>query len=123
MRSFEVKPANRQEIDAITQEAFSSTAFVFKVTEEETILGFIGFYRKHNYLVLFSYIRPFIYKQLKRYRRAFVIGYRHVMKVLKNYPFPVYSGADPDIEGSDRLLKHLGFEHVTGVTYVWHGPH
>ena len=41
------------------------------------------------------------------------------MRQIKDKKLPVYAEADPEIAGSDVLLKHLGFEHLDGDIYQW----
>lgn len=50
------------------------------------------------------------FKQRKDYKKTLIKGYRKLFKSLPDVK--IYSHADPEIEGSDVLLKHLGFVPV-----------
>lgn len=61
--------------------------------------------------VLFSDISDEL-RESPKFKRIIIKGYR---KILRLFPgMPVYSRADPDIKGSDRLLEHMGFYNVKG---------
>lgn len=81
----------------------------------------VGLCQKMAYLVLFCGVKPSIRKELKRYRRAIILTYRFIMDIVKQQILPVYSHADPDIEGSADFLEHIGFTHHKGEMYKWHG--
>lgn len=57
--------------------------------------------------------------ELQGNKRTLVKAYRILMNQLRDKKFPVYSLADPQIEGSTTLLEHLGFEHMNGDIYQW----
>ena len=118
MRNFSLKTATRQEIDAYVQSPLPFTSYVFKVMEDDVLLAFIGFYRKDNVVVLFSSVLPFVYSQLKRYKRAFVFAYRSIMPLLESVHLPIAAAADPEIDGSAKFLTHYGFRHYKEDTYV-----
>jgi hypothetical protein len=121
MKNFSIEPACPDDVKRVTGESLPYTSHLFEVKAENEIIGFIGYYRKHTYLVLYAHIEPHVQKQLKRYRRAVILAYREMMKQLEKQPLPVYSYADEEAEGSERLLRHIGFEPHNGRVYRWHG--
>ena len=44
-------------------------------------------------------------------------GIRAVMEMVGN--LPVHALADPEIEGSERLLEHMGFKRLQDRIYEW----
>ena len=50
------------------------------------------------------------FRQHKGFKKVLIKGYRKLLSSLPDVK--VYSHADPEIKGSDVLLKHLGFVQV-----------
>lgn len=74
-------------------------------------VGVAGLSLQNNMMVLFSDMSD-EFRQSKGYKRALVVGAR---KLMKRFPkMPVHAKASPGIEGSEELLKHLGFTHIRG---------
>jgi len=74
-------------------------------------LGVSGLKVENDYMVWFADISDEL-REHKSFKRVVIECYRKLMEVLPR--MPVYSLADPRIEGSDKLLAHIGFEHVRG---------
>lgn len=121
MKNFKVKPANKEMIEEVIGEPLPYTSHVFAVSCDDQLIGLIGAYRKQTYIVLYTHIEPGIQKELKKYRRGVILAYRKMMKLLKEQSLPVYSYADETVDGSDRLLTHIGFVPYNGRTYQWRG--
>lgn len=119
MRSFE--PATKEDVIALTGEPLARTSRLFKVKEDDHVLGIVGTYREHNYLVLYSYIVPEVKENIKKYKRAAVFAYKETLKRLVDQHLPVYAYADEEAERSESFLKHMGFTQHNGRVYQWRG--
>lgn len=80
----------------------------------EEVLGVAGLYCDGTWTQMFSALTD----ELRRDRRGLVKISRAVMDLARPRA-PVYAEADPEIEGSRKLLEHLGFKPVRGNLYVW----
>lgn len=80
----------------------------------EEVLGVAGLYCDGTWTRMFSALTD----DLRRDRRGLVKISRAVMELARPRA-PVYADADPEIEGSRKLLEHLGFKPVRGNLYVW----
>lgn len=119
MKSFSMIPTTRERMEQVTGDPIPYTTVAFEVLWDSQSLGFIGYYRMGTYYVLYSWINDNI--ELQRYRRAVVLAYCRMMNLLLEKGLPIYSHADEDIDGSDRLLEHIGFKQKQGRTYKWPG--
>lgn len=50
------------------------------------------------------------------FKKAVIKSYSELLKMIPD--IPVYAAADPDIDGSDRLLKHIGFRNIHENVWV-----
>lgn len=114
-------PASQEAIEAMTGERLHITVRAYMVRFNEEDIGIIGLHPYGTHLVLFSYIRDDVQKELKRYRRPVIQAYRYMMDIMKAQPLPVYSRAQEDVEGADRLLLHLGFKPYKKGVFEWRG--
>ena len=48
--------------------------------------------------------------------RKYIDQYRDL---LNSYNAPIYAVCSKEIRGSSRFLKHVGFEHLEGDTWIW----
>ena len=83
--------------------------------KDEKVIGVAGIYTDDERSVMFSDLTD----ELRKDKRAVIRGVREVMKLASKRQMPVYAWADPEIEGSDRLLVHMGFEHYRDGLYRW----
>lgn len=88
---------------------------VVGVAEDGDVVGVAGVYPAQFRLVMFADMLP----AMRADKRALVRGIRMLMGMVKPKRIPIQAVADPAIEGSATLLKHLGFEHRTGDVYQW----
>jgi hypothetical protein len=108
----EIVPATPELLARFYGDAPKRTARAVAVVRGEEVLGVGGVYREGTNSVLFSDMTD----ELRKNKRALVKALRAVMRLMKG---TVYSWADPDIEGSDVLLKHMGFEPYRDGVYQW----
>ena len=85
------------------------------IIEDNEPIAVAGIYPDKERFVLFSDLKPNI--KMKDYRRAVIECTRRLMKLSHN--IPIHSVADPKVEGSDKLLKHLGFKQLDKELYSW----
>lgn len=83
--------------------------------KDERVIGVAGVYTDDERLVMFTDLTD----ELRHDKRTMVRGIREVMKLATRRDLPVYAWADPEIEGSERLLDHVGFEHIRDRVYRW----
>lgn len=121
MKKCSIEPATRKDVEEITGKPLHVTVRAFVVKEDNEPLGLIGVHAYQTRLVLFSYIKPEVQKELKRYRRVVIKAYRYIMDILEQQPLPVLSRAEEGLDGSDRLLLHMGFKPYQEGIYEWRG--
>ena len=113
-----IRPATREDLKAVDGEAPAKTTRALAAVEGEEVIAIWGIYPQNSRYVLFSSLSP----KFKACKRNFIVGIESVRQLLASRPWmPVIAEADPDIPGSDVLLKHMGFDHVFGRVYQWHG--
>lgn len=83
--------------------------------KDERIIGVAGIYTDTERSVMFSQMS----EECRKDKRAVVRGIRAVMALAKARAMPVHALADPGIEGSEKLLEHMGFEHLRDGIYQW----
>ena len=81
----------------------------------DEVIGIAGIYTDDERSVMFSDLTD----ELRQDKRSVIRGVRAVMKLALRRALPVYAWADPEIDGSDRLLVHMGFEHYKDGVYRW----
>lgn len=83
------------------------------------VIAVWGLARKGESLTMFSDLKPEAY----RYRKTIVREGRKALEIANG--LTVLAVAQPEIVGSDRYLKALGFKHaytsVAGEVYAWRG--
>ena len=110
--------ATPEAIDRALPERPKQTMRAILAMDGEHVLGIAGIYRQDAALVLFGQISD----ELRAHRRVIVRAIRLVMKMATRVKIPIVAMADPEIDGSDILLEHMGFKPFQGRVYIWHGP-
>lgn len=83
--------------------------------KDDRIIGVAGIYTDDERSVMFSQMT----EECRQDKRTVVRGIRAVMKLAMARAMPVMALADPAIEGSERLLEHMGFVHLKDRIYQW----
>ena len=93
------------------------TARAIVIETEEGVIGIGGVYADNTRYVMFSNLS----ETLKANKRALIKAIRGIRDLVADLPYmPIIAEADPEIEGSETLLKHLGFTPVFGR--IWQCP-
>lgn len=111
----EIRPATVKHFERLKGTPPPKSARAFAAVRGEDVIGIAGVYRDGPSLVLFSELTD----ELRHDKRAGVRLKRAVMPLIAGKL--AYAQADPAIDGSDKLLLHLGFELCHGRTYQWRG--
>lgn len=81
------------------------------VMDGDKPVGVAGLHLNNGKAIVFTDISDEL-REHKSFKRMVIKVYRKWMSILPN--MPVYAQADPEIEGSEKLLIHAGFEHYRG---------
>ena len=84
--------------------------------DQGNVLGIAGVYRQDANLVMFAQLSD----ELLTQKRTIVRGIRLLKKMAARVRMPVVALADPEIDGSEKLLEHMGFKPAHGRIYTWH---
>lgn len=101
----EFHPATESQLQDIGIPQLSGRAVV-AMDEAGVVVAVGGVGRLHGHLVAFM---RSAYPNALRNRRTWVRAARAFRDLLDCFARPVFAEADPNIPGSDTLLKHLGF--------------
>ncbi|MCH9835655.1 hypothetical protein K0U83_08315 [bacterium] len=113
-----VRPATYEDIVRLDGQPPARTCRAMVAEEDGRVTGIWGFYTHNTRYVLFSSFSP----EFRRHKRNFVIAVKSAREMIASQPpMPVIAVADPDIEGSDVLLTHMGFTQLDGSLYQWPG--
>ena len=113
-----IRPATREDLASVDGQAPTRTCRAQAVIEDGKCIAVWGVYVMNTRRVLFANFTP----AFRKSRRNFVVGIKALKQFLAEGPdLPILSRADPEIPGSDVLLEHIGFEHLHGRLYQWHG--
>lgn len=84
------------------------------VAEDETgLLGIGGVYYDGNNTIAFSRYD----EEIEKYKLAKARGLKKIMEIVGKRS--CLAIADPNIPGSEALLKRIGFKHIEGRVYKW----
>lgn len=114
-----IRPATRQDFIELEgtppcRSSFAETA----LSDDGRILAIWGIYPHKTRWMMFSHFT----EEFRRNKRYMVKAVRSVMELLADRPWmPVIAVADQEIDGSEVLLQHMGFDHVYGDVYQWPG--
>lgn len=81
----------------------------------ERVIGVAGVYMDDGRQVMFSDLTD----EIRKDKRTIVRGIREVLRLAAKRHLPVHALADPEIEGSETLLRHMGFEEIADRIYQW----
>jgi len=95
----------------------SHTVRAVVAVKDDDVIGVAGICIQNGRAIVFSEK-----KEGTTYdKRTIVQGIRRVMGIAAQKKIPVYAVADPKIDGSDTLLRHMGFmpTHENSEVYSW----
>lgn len=118
MTNIEVKPATYDSLKYFPGALHKTQQSVVTYQDGKPLI-LAGLYPENGRHILFAEVSPEVRQNIIKYKRAIIHAYRAIMTVAKDKGLLVHCGADPDIEGSDRLLAHMGFEYHSGQVWVW----
>lgn len=108
----QIVPCTRAHLEELGEQPKGAGRAYAAVLEGRT-LGVCGFYQDGSRLVLYSKVTP----ELRRWKKVIVRGARMAMAAASQVRAPIAAVAEPEISGSARMLKALGFEHVEDDVY------
>jgi len=93
----------------------------YACVDGDTVYGLFGWYPDRARFVLFGEVGRAARERSETFaiRRAFLSVRDKLAEITTSAP--VHSLADPDVEGSARLLEHLGFRRVRGDVFELKG--
>ena len=118
--SAQIVPATAEMIRTLHAE-LPRTVRAFAAVEGERVLGVAALYPQEGCLILCGIVAPETRAEMKRHRRTLLRCVWTALAIAVKRGMPVLAIADPDIEGSDRLLLHLGFTPRDG-RFEWEAP-
>ena len=119
MKSVDILPATPMTLREFYDDKICHTQRAYIVFEDGEPIAVFGIYLEKSRMVLFSDIRPDIRDKLDEYKRVIVQCVRKTQQLIKNSAVPVSALADPEHEGSNTLLEHVGLTHIQGGVYKW----
>lgn len=111
----DVIPATAEVIRRFYGSAPTRTQMAVAVVDGDRVLGVGGVYLDGPRWVMFSDMTD----DLRQKKRTLVRAVRAVQAMISRRTIPVVALADPQIPGSDVLLRHMGAEHVSDGVYAW----
>lgn len=107
-----IRPATAEDIAAVSPRRETCRALVAE--DNGRRLAVFGIYPFCTRWVLFAWATD----EYRKNRRAVVAGIKALRELIANRPImPLLAHADPEIPGSDVLLKHMGFEPLSEGIY------
>lgn len=114
-----IRPGTYADMKAVDGMPPSRSARCQAAEEDGEVVAIWGIYPQNTRYVMFSHLSP----RFRENKRNFIVGIAAIKSLIASRPsMPVLAIADPEIEGSEILLEHMGFVHIIGRTYQWHGP-
>ena len=117
MADAQIVPATMEMIRSLHAE-LPKTVRAVAAVEGGRVLGIAALYPHDGRLILCGVVAPETRAEMKRHRRSLLRCVWHALAIAVKRGMPVVAIADQDIEGSDRLLLHLGFVPKNG-SYEW----
>lgn len=111
----EIVTATAEILERFYGDAPARTVRAIAAVRDDRVIGVAGVYADGSRLVMFSQLTD----ELRRDRRSIVRGIRRLTELARARRMPVHAVADAAIEGSERLLEHIGFQRVSPEVFVW----
>lgn len=102
----EIRAATAADMAIFDGEMAGKSARIIVAVGGEDVLGIAGICRGESGYFAFAKLS----ETLKQDKRALVRGIRALRPLIARCRAPLFANADLEIEGSDVLLRHIGFE-------------
>lgn len=103
--------ASKENFDELGEAVKHGGRAIAAVLDGRTI-GVAGYYLDKGRVVVYSTITP----ELRPHKRTIIRGAMIIIGMIDRMGLPVQALAG-DIEGADRLLEYIGFDHLEGRIY------
>lgn len=110
----EIVPATKEMIENFMGRKLVKTVRAVAAVRTDKVVGFAGLYSDYTRTIMFSKLSD----ELREDKRGLVRLIK-TMHELSKPRAPIYAEADMEIEGSAKLLEHMGFRPVRDNLYVW----
>ena len=110
-----IVPATAEMIHSLPGVRISATCKAMALVYDGKVLAVGGMYQENSRWTIFLRKSPEF--DAKRYAKSIVKGARKMLESAKG--IPVNAIADPKIQGSEKLLEHLGFNGAGKGVYEW----
>ena len=117
---FNIVPLTDRHMKDVGYKQVSATVRGCAMVDGEKTLGIAGLCLGDGHLVLAAKLSQELYSLMRagRGRKEVLRGTRQVLEFANDRRLPVYSIAEPNIYGSENMLRHLGFKHKRGPLWV-----
>ena len=113
-----IRAATAEDLAAVDGKPLARTCRALTAEQDGRTLAVFGIYPMNTRYVMFSHAT----EEFRRDKRRVVAGIRAIRKLIESRPaMPLLAYADPDIPGSEVLLKHMGFDHFEKRVWQWAG--
>lgn len=110
----EIVPATTELLQRFYGEKPKRSQKAVVALKDDRVIGVAGVYVDDERQVMFADLT----EDIRQDKRAVIRGIRAVMR-LAGERLPVHALADPEIDGSEVLLEHMGFRHLQDRIYEW----
>jgi hypothetical protein len=118
----EIVHATASMIESLHRAPMPRTARVLAALDDDgNVLGVAGYYPQQGKLVMFAGISDEARAEIRSHRRILIRCARQIMGMAKEHRMEILAYADPEIEGSETLLSHLGFYAIGQGVWEWPG--
>ena len=123
--SYEIVPLTGEHIVALWGKPPPSTVYGMAVVSGDNVLSVCGIYIELGRFILVSKTSDEAHKVLPgiMYSRAALKVAKKVMDLAGQRKMPVNAIADPEIYGSENMLRHLGFSQTKKDVWSWPGSY
>lgn len=116
MKSIEFVPATPELLERFYGARPPMTVRAVVAMQDDEMVSVFGVFRvKQSWVGFWDYPKTTV---PAKHKRALVRGYRMVLDMVKSSRMPVYAYADPAIQKSEDMLRHMGMERHQGQFFV-----
>lgn len=114
----EMRPATKDEC-VKDGKPFPKTTWSYAIADKDEVVAVTGYYFEEGKTILFSTIKPVARARCRWFARDVLKFARAVLDKAHRTGIPIAAKADPEIPGSDILLKHLGGTNIQKDIWTW----